>query len=202
MPTKAGNALYDPQYGFNPPARFQQERAWCEVIQKEKHIQGMHEKQARELERRGAQHGRKWPGGPACGSAPFFVDGDIWRNELLKRQPLKSDPSLASTSGVGNNREELTRMQTTDILELKRRTEEELEKRSWAKALANLNTVELGDLSSAIGQKLERRQGRSGYSTQRQRVHRPHTPPIRPSGKASEQPRGAQTGYSSKNTGS
>lgn len=32
-------------------------------------------------------------------------------------------------------------MDARDIVDLKRRTEEELDKRSWAKALANLNTV-------------------------------------------------------------
>lgn len=62
-------------------------------VQKEKHIQGLHEKQNRELERRGSRRGHKWPGGPACGTeaaaaprAPYFEDGDIWRSELLKRQ--------------------------------------------------------------------------------------------------------------------
>ena len=47
--------------------------------------------------------------------------------------------------------------------DLKRRTEEELEKRSWSKALANLNTVELADLSEAIGDKLEVRHQRSAF---------------------------------------
>jgi hypothetical protein len=44
---KPANALYDAQHGWNPPNRFQQERAWCEVVQKEKHIQGKHEEQSR-----------------------------------------------------------------------------------------------------------------------------------------------------------
>ncbi len=91
---KPANALYDAQYGWNPPNRFQQERAWCEVVQKEKHIQGKHEEQSRALERRRCgPRAHKWPGGPACGTeataaprAPFFEDGDIWRSELLKRQ--------------------------------------------------------------------------------------------------------------------
>jgi len=39
MAAKAANALYDPQFGWNPPARYQQERAWCEVVRKEKRIQ-------------------------------------------------------------------------------------------------------------------------------------------------------------------
>ena len=63
-------------------------------VNKEKHIQSVHEKQNRELDRRGSiARGRKWPGGPACGTdavaaprAPWFEDGDIWRSELLKRQ--------------------------------------------------------------------------------------------------------------------
>ena len=81
---KAQNALYDRQFGWNPPARFQQERAWCEVVRKEKHIQGVHEKNNREHELHGSKRGRKWPGGPACGTdssaapcAPYFEDSDI-----------------------------------------------------------------------------------------------------------------------------
>lgn len=93
MAKAAANALYDPQFGWNPPARYQQERAWCEVVQKEKKIQAVQEKENRERERRSAPRGCKWPGGPHCGTAgfveqraPFFSDGDIWRGELLKRQ--------------------------------------------------------------------------------------------------------------------
>ena len=122
---KPANALYDPTWGWNPPNRFQQERAWSEVVMhensslqrecerlevnvlvsqvnKEKHIQSVHEKQNRELDRRGSSaRGHKWPGGPACGTdavaaprAPWFEDSDIWRSELLKRQ-------VASMSACG-----------------------------------------------------------------------------------------------------
>ena len=91
---KPANALYDAKNGWNPPSRFQQERAWCEVVQKEKHLQGRHEEQSRTLERRhGGPRGHKCPGGATCGTeadaaprAPWFEDGDIWRGELLKRQ--------------------------------------------------------------------------------------------------------------------
>jgi hypothetical protein len=95
------NALYDAKNGWNPPNRFQQERAWCEVVQKEKHLQGQHEEQSRALlRRRGGPRGHKWPGGPTCGTeadaaprAPWFEDGDIWRGELLKRQVRPAPPA-------------------------------------------------------------------------------------------------------------
>jgi hypothetical protein len=54
-----------------------------------------------------------------------------WLHVVLPKQPF------ALTSG---------RFRNHKTIELKRRTEEELEKRSWAKALANLNTVELGGM--------------------------------------------------------
>ena len=145
-------------------------------MKKEKHIQGIHERHNREMELRGGNCGHRWPGGPANGSdapaapqAPYFEDGDIWRSELLKRQPLKANP-------VGDERtvkrSELTRMDTMDIVDLKRRTEEELEKRSWAKALENLNTMDLADLSVAIGERL----GKKGLNTS----SKPSTPPLAP----------------------
>jgi len=125
-------ALYDPLHGFNPPARYQQERAWCEVVSKEKHIQAAHERQNRARELGGP---KRWPGGPACGfdeaaaaRPPFFVDSDIWRGELHKRQPLKAQPSHGQAAGPDS----LTRMDTMAIVDLKRRTEAELEKRSWS----------------------------------------------------------------------
>mmetsp|Transcript_38820 Transcript_38820/g.62560 ORF Transcript_38820/g.62560 Transcript_38820/m.62560 type:complete len:189 (+) Transcript_38820:3-569(+) len=182
---KSAQAVYDPKYGWNAPARVQQERAWCEVVHKEKRIQGVNEKKNREIEDSGRRRGHRWPGGPACGAeaasaprAPYFEDGDIWRSELLKRQPLKADPrGNQQTAG----KEQLTRMGTRDIVDLKRRTEEELEKRSWSKALANLNTVELGDLSSAIGDKLEARHQRSRFTAGGGAgMHKPHTPPLAP----------------------
>jgi hypothetical protein len=125
------------------------------------------------MELRGGNCGHRWPGGPANGSdapaapqAPYFEDGDIWRSELLKRQPLKANP-------VGDERtvkrSELTKMDTMAIVDLKRRTEEELEKRSWAKALENLNTMDLADLSVAIGERLVKR----GLSTS----SKPRAPP-------------------------
>jgi hypothetical protein len=125
------------------------------------------------MDLRGGNCGHRWPGGPANGSdapaapqAPYFEDGDIWRSELLKRQPLKANP-------VGDERtvkrSELTKMDTMAIVDLKRRTEEELEKRSWAKALENLNTMDLADLSVAIGERLVKR----GLSTS----SKPRAPP-------------------------
>lgn len=120
MAKAAANALYDPHYGWNPPARFQQERAWCEVVQKEKKIQAVHEQENRERDRRGSQRGHKWPGGPACGrggvaeTAPFFADGDIWRGELLKRQPLKAHPE--SSQRNSHRTKELARMDTMAIV--------------------------------------------------------------------------------------
>ena len=56
------------------------------------------------------------------------------------------------------------------IVDLKRRTEEELEKRSWAKALENLNTMDLADLSAAIGERL----GKRGLNTS----SKPSTSPL------------------------
>lgn len=181
---KPANALYDAKNGWNPPSRFQQERAWCEVVQKEKHLQGRHEEQSRTLERRhGGPRGHKWPGGATCGTeadaaphAPWFEDGDIWRGELLKRQPLKAEPAGSRHNAAHG---ELERMGTMAIVDLKRRTEEELEKRSWAKALANLDTADLADLSSAIGERLEARKDRARFE-RRGSVSKPKTPPLAP----------------------
>jgi hypothetical protein len=53
-------------------------------------------------------------------------------------QPLKAEPAGSRHNAAHG---ELERMGTMAIVDLKRRTEEELEKRSWAKALANLDTV-------------------------------------------------------------
>ena len=143
-------------------------------MKKEKHIQGIHERHNREIELRGGNCGHRWPGGPAIGSdgpaaprAPYFEDGDIWRSELLKRQPLKAKP-VDDERTVKHS--ELTRMDTMAIVDLKRRTEEELEKRSWAKALENLNTMDLADLSAAIGERL----GKKGLNPS----SKPSTPPL------------------------
>jgi hypothetical protein len=70
-------------------------------------------------------------------------------------------------------------MGTMAIVDLKRRTEEELEKRSWAKALANLDTTDLADLSSAIGERLEARKDRARFERVGS-VRKPQTPPLAP----------------------
>lgn len=80
--------------------------------------------------------------------------------------------------------------------DLKRRTEEELEKRSWSKALANLNTLELADLSAAIGEKLEVRNQRSAFEGGRGTMaagaaacRKPRTPPIESRDRKQQSPR-------------
>jgi len=52
-------------------------------------------------------------------------------------------------------------MDTVEIVVLKWRTEEEFEKHSWAKALENLNTMDLADLSVVTGERL----GKKGLNT-------------------------------------
>ena len=91
-------------------------------------------------------------------------------------QPLKADP-LGSQRNTAHG--ELSRMGTMAIVDLKRRTEEELEKRSWAKALANLDTTDLADLSSAIGERLEARKDRARFERVGS-VRKPQTPPLAP----------------------
>jgi len=89
-------------------------------------------------------------------------------------QPLKAEPAGNRHNAAHG---ELEQMGTMAIVDLKRRTEEELEKRSWAKALANLDTVIPEVASVARARSLPPRDSREGDSAFCRRIWQTSRPP-------------------------
>lgn len=168
------NLQYDVRHGFQRPGRPQEEAAWAQNIQKERRLKEQHGR-PRRPGTAGAPGGtRVWSAG-SDSTAPYYEDGDAWKQELLRR-----DPNEASRfhSTQRSKPAAFARMPTEEIRDVQRRAGDELERRQWQKAVGDFNTTELANLSDLLGDKIAQRQ-EAAYFAQN-RIQPAPPPGVRP----------------------